>query len=325
MVNFVSKNGIGVRPRFVKSTIPVLTALSSIGLISIFSILEIESSRNAALLVSRRACFDCIKISERRAWQAQTVPMHDLNAPLGLYFTIFDHDVSGINKLSQNLNTASEFQMVGDSDKDKPINYLQKGAYGITASEPAGITRSIKSGIDFSRKPAMTRDELLQSLQAMLTYRKRRGHQSPTHSTAFSWQGKKQSLDSLPDQASDAKGTKTSPCGFGRFAHIPCPKASEPTQGELKAELSHLERFVSAFVSESTQEAQAERSEIEKLKALRAAAPEEQGVCNRVLRCISTCPALPSSAPHIRMVASSVSVVRELRAPAPLLQWSGAS
>jgi hypothetical protein len=68
MVSIISKNGIGVRPRFVRSTIPVLTALLSICLLSIFAILEIESSRKAALLVSRRVCFDYVMIRELRAW-----------------------------------------------------------------------------------------------------------------------------------------------------------------------------------------------------------------------------------------------------------------
>ncbi len=149
-------------------------------------------------------------------------------------------------------------------------------ANGIQKGDIPGTAKL--SYLDFAtspRKQQTARAELLKTLKSLLMNRnsKDRKH-SPAHHEEIDNGGEQSSHDALTDSVNVDDGVMIEPCSSGQFSTTPCSRKqrSKQTQLGLHTELSNLEHFVSEFASESMKETEAERAEIEELKAAQVGA-----------------------------------------------------
>ena len=95
--------------------------------------------------------------------------------------------------------------------------------------------------------------------------------------------GARQSSEKMAE--SDLPSTEkksVAPCGFGRFSHIPCPKASREflaavPQPSTKEELINIEQYVSRYVRTSSTEISQLKAEVAQLEAESAEARSALG------------------------------------------------
>ena len=202
--------------------------------------------------------------------QAQITPTH------GHHYALWGGDspngnreVTGAIKFSKGHYTATDSWKSGES-QGYTFSSPHK-ANGILKGEIPGTAKL--SYLDFEtspRKQQTARAELLKTLKSLLTNRnsKDRKHSQAQHEEIHNG-GDQRSPDVLTDSVNVDDGVMSEPCSSGQFANTPCTqkKRSKQAQLGLHTELSNLEHFVSEFVSESMKETEAERAEIEELKA----------------------------------------------------------